>query len=66
MDNQYFNQENIISDDNNENVKQQIAFTEDVIEAENNLMDTQNKIQCFKKDQQYRCKQIKKQSSFKV
>jgi hypothetical protein len=43
-----------------ENVKQQIAFTEDVIETENNLIYTQNKIQNYKKDQQYRCKQIKK------
>ena len=58
MDNNYLDQENIISDADNENVKQQIAFT--MQEAENNLIDTQNKIQCFKKDQEYRCKQIKK------
>ena len=41
-----------------ENIKQQIAFT--MQEAENNLMDIQSKIQSYKKDQIYRCKQIKK------
>ena len=51
----FFNNDKTIDD---ENVKHQIELTEDVIE--NNLIDTQTKIKSFKKDQEYRCKQIKK------
>ena len=51
----FLNNDKTIDD---ENVKHKIALTEDVIE--NNLIDTQTKIQSFKKDQEYRCKQIKK------
>lgn len=47
-----------LTSDGDDRIKEQIAIT--MQEAENNLIDIQTKIQIYKKDQQYRCKQIKK------